>query len=88
MDMRTMKFSLVALAMAAFSGCAATGDDATWKCSAQGLLNSYYVGSDNAMIHLQGFSSGGNYKVSKNAQGTEATGTTANGTPFKCVKTK
>jgi hypothetical protein len=74
--------------MAAISGCASTGDGAIWECSAQGLVNSHYTGSDSAMIHLQGFSSGGNYKVSKNAQGTEATGTTGNGTPFKCVKTK
>ena len=84
--MRTMKFSLVILAIATVSGCASTGDGTSWKCSAQGLVNSYYTGSDSAMIHLQGFSSGGNYKVTKNDQGTEATGTTANGTSFKCVK--
>jgi hypothetical protein len=52
------------------------------------MVNSYYYGSDTAMIHLQGYSSGGNYKVAKNAQGTEATGTTANGTPFTCVKAR
>ncbi len=86
--MRTFKFSLVVLTIAAISGCATTGDGANWKCSAQGLVNSYYTGSDSAMIHLQGFASGGNYNVIKNAQGTEATGTTANGTPFACVKSK
>jgi len=88
MVMRTMKFLLVVLTVVIISGCATTGDGATWKCTAHGLVNSYYTGSDSAMIHLQGFSSGGSYKVTKNAQGTEATGTTANGTPFTCVKTK
>lgn len=84
--MRTIKISLVIMAVAAVSGCATTGDGASWKCSAQGLANSHYTGSDIAMIHLQGFSTGGSYKVTKNTQGTEATGVTANGTPFKCVK--
>ena len=86
--MRTMKISMVILAIATVSGCATTGDGASWKCLAQGLINSHYTGSESAMIHLQGFSSGGSYKVAKNAQGTEATGTTANGTPFKCVKSQ
>lgn len=84
--MCNIKFSLLVLLVATISGCATTGDGASWKCSAQGLVSSYYTGSDSAMIHLQGFSSGGNYKVTKNAQGTEATGTTGNGTPFTCVK--
>jgi len=52
------------------------------------LVNAHYTGSGTAMIHLQGFSSGGSYTVTKNAQGTEATGTTANGTPFTCIKTQ
>ena len=84
--MRTIKISLAIMAVAAVSGCATTGDGASWKCSAQGLANSHYTGSDIAMIHLQGFSTGGSYKVTQNAQGTEARGVTANGTPFKCVK--
>jgi hypothetical protein len=84
--MGTIKFSLAVLLAATVSGCATTGDGGSWKCSAQGLVNSLYTGSDSAMIQLQGFSSGGNYKVTKNAQGTEATGTTANGTPFTCAK--
>ncbi len=86
--MHTMKVSMVILAIATVSACATTGDGASWKCSAQGLINSHYTGLDSAMIHLQGFSSGGSYTVAKNAQGTEATGTTANGTPFKCVKSQ
>jgi hypothetical protein len=86
--MRTLKFSLTILAIATVSGCATTGDGSSWKCSAQGLVNSYYTGTDSAMIHLQGVSYGGSYNVTKNTQGTEATGTTANGTPFKCVKSQ
>ena len=60
--MRTIKISLAIMAVAAVSGCATTGDGASWKCSAQGLANSHYTGSDIAMIHLQGFSTGGSYK--------------------------
>lgn len=56
------------MAVAAVSGCATTGDGASWKCSAQGLANSHYTGSDIAMIHLQGFSTGGSYKVTQNAR--------------------
>lgn len=84
--MRSMKFWSIVLMAAASAGCATTGDGSSWKCSANGLVSSYYTGSDKAMIHLEGFSSGGNYLVTKNAQGTEATGNTANGTPFTCTK--
>jgi hypothetical protein len=49
-------------------------------------VNSRYTGGDTALIHLQGFSSGGNYPVTKSADGNVATGTTANGTAFQCVK--
>lgn len=86
--MHPKRFFLIALTAIAISGCATTGDGASWKCSAQGLVNAHYTGSGTAMIHLQGFSSGGSYTVTKNAQGTEATGTTANGTPFTCIKTQ
>jgi hypothetical protein len=68
------------------TGCATGGDGATWKCSAKGLINSNYNGLSMAMIHLQGYGSGGSYKVDKNAAGTEAKGVTADGTPFACVK--
>lgn len=86
--MGSIKFLLTVLVMIAISGCATTGDGAVWKCSAKGIVNSYYTGSETAMIHLQGFPSGGTYKVTKNDQGTEATGTTGNGTPFACVKSQ
>ena len=39
-----------------------------------------------AMIHLQGYGSGGSYKVEKNASGTEAKGATVDGTPFTCMR--
>lgn len=71
---------------ATLAGCATGGDGAAWKCSAKGLVNSNYNGSSMAMIHLQGYSSGGSYKVEKNAAGTEAKGVTADGTPFLCAK--
>jgi hypothetical protein len=70
----------------ALAGCATGGDGASWKCSAKGLVNANYNGSSMAMIHLQGYGSGGSYKVEKNAAGTEAKGMTADGTPFICTK--
>jgi hypothetical protein len=79
---------LVPLVALAFSGCATTGDGSVWKCSANGLLTAGYDGGEMAYIHLQGFASGHNYEVSLNAQRTEATGTTRNGTPFVCTKSK
>ena len=68
------------------SACASPGGGASWACSASGLMNSYYTGGSTALIHLQGFSAGGNYPVTKNADGNMATGTTGNGTAFQCVK--
>jgi len=70
------------------AACATTGDGAKWECNATGLVNAYYTGSGTANIHLQGYSTGGNYAVTLNESRTEATGTTGNGTPFKCVKAK
>jgi hypothetical protein len=72
----------------AISGCASPGDGATWTCSATGLVSGRYDGSEYANVQLQGFSRGSDYKVKLNEQRTEATGTTANGTPFTCVKAK
>jgi hypothetical protein len=53
-----------------------------WKCTAPGLISGSYDGGTSAYIHLQGFSSGGSYAVTKN--GNVATGVTANGTRFTC----
>jgi hypothetical protein len=76
------------LLMLFLTGCATTGDRSTWKCTADGLVDSMYSGGDYAYIHLQGFSKGGDYKVQLNDQKTVATGTTANGTPFTCTKVR
>ena len=85
--MKSMHVVVSAVLVVGLAGCATGGDGATWKCSAKGLINSNDNGSSMAMIHLQGYSSGGSYKVDKNAAGTEAKGVTADGTPFACAKT-
>lgn len=84
--MRTICAWKVAAAVVVLSGCVSTGDGSKWTCSAEGLVNSNFTGGDFAMIQLQGFASGGSYKVVKNAAATEAKGTTANGAPFVCKK--
>lgn len=84
--MKIMTQSARLLLVLAIAGCAAPGDGATWTCTANGLISASYNGSDYAQVHLQGYATGGSYKVTPNAQRNEATGTTANGTPFKCVK--
>lgn len=86
--MKNATFLASFCAVLILAACATTGDGGNWTCSAKGLVNSYYTGGFNAMIHLEGYSSGGTYEVTKNAEGTEATGTTANGTPFKCIRKK
>lgn len=81
--------SVLAVAAATLVGCAATGGGGAkskWQCSAQGLVNAHYTGSNHAKIHLKGYRSGGKYAVTKNAAGTEAKGVTGNGTPFTCTK--
>ena len=85
--MEKKSFWLVGVITAgALSACASPGESAAWVCSASGLVNSHYTGGSTALIHLQGFSSGGNYPVTKSADGNVATGTTGNGTAFQCVK--
>ena len=68
------------------TGCATTGDGAKWTCTAKNLVTAQYNGAGLAYVHLNPYSSGGMYDVKLNEARTEATGTTANGTPFKCVK--
>jgi hypothetical protein len=80
------KYSFLALVAIAVSGCATTGDGGKWICTAAGIQNSSYDGSNFAFVHLSGFPNGRNYPVVKNSQGNEATGTTGNGTPFVCKK--
>ena len=80
------KYSLLTLAAIMVVGCATTGDGGKWTCTAPGIQNSSYDGSDFAFVHLLGFPNGRSYPVVKNSQGNEATGTTGNGTPFVCKK--
>jgi len=80
------RLSVFCALASALGACASTGVGSAWACSASGLVNSHYTGGDTALIHLQGFSSGGNYPVTKSADGNVATGTTANGTDFQCVQ--
>lgn len=82
--MRSLAITLV-LALVAAS-CATTGASSSWKCSANGLADSSYSGSDYAYVRLQQYSAGGSYKVILNEQKNEARGITKDGTPFTCTK--
>ncbi len=77
---------LCGVVLAVMTGCATTGDGGRWTCAADGMQSGSYDGSEYANIHLRGYSYGGRYKVEKNADGTEAKGTTRDGTPFVCKK--
>ena len=79
------RLPLLALAALA-SACATPGDGGSWTCSATGMVSAKYDGSGYAYIHLSGFQSGGSYAVKLNDAKTEASGVTANGTPFSCKK--
>jgi len=83
--MKYLTFSVAALAFT-LVGCNSNPSSPAWRCEASGIVNSHYTGGEFAMIHLSGFSSGGQYKVQLNADKTAASGTTANGTPFTCFK--
>jgi hypothetical protein len=73
--------SLPAIAIA-LAPLTAVAQAKSWKCSATGLVSGSYDGGATAYIHLQGFSSGGTYSVTR--KGNVATGVTANGTRFTC----
>ena len=90
MSRSTLLCRLTALSFAVIvGGCATPGDSAVWGCAAaKDLVSARYDGSDQASIQLAGYSSGTMYKVMLNDARTEATGTAANGTPFKCIKGK
>ncbi|MGE0348061.1 hypothetical protein [Hydrogenophaga sp.] len=82
---RLSLFGVLAI-LGGISACAAPGSGANWTCSANGLITSRYDGSGQAYVHLSGFTSGGHYPVKLNEAKTEASGVTANGTPFTCKK--
>jgi hypothetical protein len=71
-----------ALAAVAVVASAAIAQGKPWKCTATGLVSGSYEGGATAYIHLEGFSKGGTYPVTK--KGNVATGVTANGTKFTC----
>jgi hypothetical protein len=73
--------SLLTIAIA-LAPLTAVAQAKSWKCSAPGLVSGSYAGGATAYIHLQGFSSGGTYSVTR--KGNVATGVTANGTRFTC----
>lgn len=66
----------------ALTSSVAVAQAKSWKCSAPGLVSGSYDGGTTAYIHLQGFSSGGTYSVTR--KGNVVTGVTANGTRFTC----
>lgn len=72
----------------AAEGQEASADPGSWKCSASGLANAEYDGSGSAYIHLGRYRSGHRYPVKLNEARTEASGTTADGTPFKCIRVR
>lgn len=90
MSRSTLLCRLTALSVAVIvAGCATPGDSAVWGCAAAtDLVSARYDGSEHALIHLAGSSSGTVYQVTLNDARTEATGTAGNGTPFKCIKGK
>jgi len=87
------RLALLAFAGSVLAAQAAENPEAsrgksTWKCSADGLAAAEYDGSASAFIRLVRYSRGSMYPVKLNDERTEATGTTGDGTPFKCVLVK
>lgn len=56
-----------------------------WTCTAEGLAEFSYDGSGWARIRLSAYSSGGNYRVTKDETGDIAKGVTQDRTPFVCT---
>ena len=81
-------FLLVISLMLLTDASVAIAAEDNWICRAENLITAKYDGSGWAFVHLQGYRTGGSYRVKQNEQGTEATGKTADGTLFTCVKTK
>ncbi|MFT0859701.1 hypothetical protein [Ancylobacter sp. G4_0304] len=70
------------VALCLFSALPAAHAAPSWTCEAPGLRTAKYDGGAKAYVHLDGFSRGGNYAVTR--KGNVATGVTANGTSFTC----
>ncbi len=56
-----------------------------WTCSAEGLAEFRYDGSGWAFIRLSAYTSGHQYRVTKDESGDVAKGTTQDRTPFVCL---
>jgi hypothetical protein len=74
----------VLVAVLSFASVAQAADP-KWKCEAKGLAESDYRGGKTATIRLDKYARGGDYAVTKSADGKTANGTTADGTPFTCT---
>ncbi len=76
-------FALAVAAVALPAPASAAGEPTKWTCTAPGLKSASYDGGGVAYVHLQAFSKGGRYPVTR--KGNVATGQTANGTTFTCT---
>jgi len=85
-EMNMSKSFLLALVILSGSSLGASANN--WTCSAQNMQSFKYDGGATAYIHLAPYSYGGDYPVAMNKAKTQATGKTANGTTFTCVKRK
>lgn len=56
-----------------------------WTCTAEGLAEFRYDGSGWAFIRLSAYSSGHQYRVTKDETGDVAKGNTQDRTPFVCT---
>ncbi len=56
-----------------------------WTCTAEGLAEFRYDGSGWAFIRLSAYSSGHQYRVTKDETGDIAKGNTQDRTPFVCT---
>jgi hypothetical protein len=56
-----------------------------WTCVAEGLAEFSYDGSGWARIRLSAYSTGGNYRITKDEKGDTAKGVTQDRTPFVCT---
>ena len=77
-----LRMWLAAACLALPAGTALAQGEPGWKCEAPGLRTAKYDGGAMAYVHLEGYSRGGNYAVTRS--GKVATGVTANGTQFTC----
>jgi hypothetical protein len=75
-----------AILLTAIVGVTATSiqAQASWSCSAKGIVDYSFDGTGCATIHLTGYPYGNCYPVTM--KGNVANGVTTNGTPFTCRK--